>query len=63
MCATLTAGNADRIGGDFRGSFVSPTRVGLYARVSIHDQQTRAMPIDAMCPEEQKAAAAAAATL
>ncbi len=42
---------------------MSPTRVALYVRVSIHDQYTLAMPIDAMRPEEQKAAAAAAATL
>ena len=29
-------------------------RIALYVRVSSHDQQTLAMPIDAMRPEEQK---------
>ena len=32
----------------FRGGFVSPMRVALYARVSTHDQQTLAMQMDAM---------------
>jgi hypothetical protein len=61
--ATLTSGNLGLVCGYFRGSFVSPMRVALYARVSIHDQHTLAMPIDAMRTEEQKAAATAAATL
>jgi len=38
-------------------------RVALYVRISSHDRQTLAMPIDAMRPEERKATAAAAATL
>jgi len=33
--------------------------VALYARISIHDQQTLARPIDAIRPEEKTAAAAA----
>ena len=32
----------------FRGGFVSPLHVALYARVSTHDQQTLAMQMDAM---------------
>jgi hypothetical protein len=48
ICDTLTPGNARVVCHHFPGSFVSPLRVVLYARVSTHDQQTLAMQIDAM---------------
>src|SRR4051794_34963675 len=46
FCYPLTPGNSRVALLTFRGSFVSPMRVALYARVSTHDQHTLAMQMD-----------------
>ena len=48
ICDPLTPGNSTVGFRHFPGGFVSPLRVALSARVSTHDQHTRAMQIDAM---------------
>jgi len=60
MCDMLTPGNATLACATWQGGFVSPMRVGLSARVLIHDEYTLVMLIDVMHTEEWKAAAAAA---
>jgi len=48
MTAPLTPEKSGPIFGTLQGSFVSPMRVALYARVSTHDQHPLAMQLDAM---------------
>src|SRR6266446_3310161 len=48
FCYPLTPRNSMAAFPTLRGSFVSPMRVALYARVSTHDQHTLAMQMDAM---------------
>jgi hypothetical protein len=58
MCDMLTPGNATLACATWQRGFVSPMRVGLEARVVIHDSHTRVMRIDTMPTAAWKAAAA-----
>src|SRR6266446_10926913 len=59
MCAMLTPGNATLACATWQGSFVSPMRVGLSARVVLHHSQPRVRRRDARDTAAWKAAAAA----
>jgi len=48
ICDTLTPAHSTIACHQFQGSFVSPMRVALSARVSPHDQHTLAMHMDAL---------------